>query len=159
MAIARVDIDLAGIRDLQTYLADMEKRITDFSVPLTEGSHLMLADIMEAIATHGSSWGEPWESHAPATEEKWGAHSMLDLTGRMIASLTRFVRPMLAGVEGNATTILMEHGRGSAWRGDGGGDGTEMPDRNIMGRKEETADLIISLCLDYAIDENGRIAA
>lgn len=152
----KVDIDVSGLKDLQRFLAGMENRITDFSVPLTEGSKLMLNDIMQAIATQGSSWGEPWEPHAEATIDRWGAHTMLNLTGEMIGSLARFVRPMLAGVGANATSLLMEHGRGGGWRG--GSDDTEMPDRNIMGRTEETTDLIVEMCLDYAVEESRAAA-
>lgn len=153
MSTTTVEFDLSGIRDLQRWLAEMGNRVTDFSVPLTEGSHLMYADIMEAIASHGSSWGEPWEPHAQSTIERHGQHQMLSLTGDMISSLFRFVRPMVAGVAGNATTILMEHGRGSGFRGDGAGGDTEMPDRNIWGRTETTEDRIVEMCLDYALGE------
>lgn len=153
----KVELDLSGLRDLQRYLAGMEVRVQDFSVPLTDGSKLMLNDILQAIATQGSSWGEPWLPHAEGTVERWGAHPMLDLTGQMIGSLARFVRPTVAGVGANATSLLMEHGRGAGWRG--GSDDTEMPDRNIMGRTQETEDAIVEMCLDYAVEESGRRAA
>ena len=137
----------------------------------------MYQDIMNAIATHGASWGDMWAEMSQSTILRHGAHSLMDFSGRMIRSLTRFVRPTVAGVSGNATTILHEHGRGRAWRGAPGNskkqrarraalvssgqlsNDLEMPVRDVMGYDDATIDLIVEMCLDYAVGENARIAA
>jgi hypothetical protein len=174
VAYGKVTIDVTSVRELQRYLTEMENRVDDFTVPLTDGTKLMYRDMMEAVATHGASWGELWNEMAQSTIVRHGPHALLDFSGAMLRSLTRFVRKTVAGVSGNATTILMEHGRSRGWRGSGGksgrraaqyaasfGDssGLEMPPRNIMGFREETLDAICEMCLDYAVDENARIAA
>jgi hypothetical protein len=174
VAYGKVTVDVTSIRDLQRYLTEMEVRVTDFTVPLTAGSRLMYADIMNAVASHGASWGELWAEMSQSTIIRHGAHSLMDLSGTMLRSLTRFVRKNVTGISGNATTILHEHGRGRGWRGASkktrraaryasafgdSGVGLEMPVRDVLGFEDSTIDLIAEMCLDYAIDENARMAA
>jgi hypothetical protein len=176
VAYGKVTIDVSSVRELQRYLTEMENRVDDFTVPLTDGTKLMYRDMLEAVATHGASWGELWDGMAQSTIVRHGPHALLDYSGAMLRSLTRFVRKTVAGVSGNATTILMEHGRSRGWRGAktkgksgrkaaqyaaafGDSSGLEMPARDLMGYRDETLDAIAEMCLDYAVDENARIAA
>jgi hypothetical protein len=176
VSYGKISINVASVQELQRYLTEVGNRVEDFSVPLTAGSKLIMQDILEAVTTHGASFGDLWDELSTSSIARHGAHSLLDYSGAMLRSLTRFVRKTVAGVSGNATTILMEHGRSRGWRGAatkgkkgrkaaqyaaafGDSAGLEMPTRDLMGYRDETLDAIAEMCLDYAIDENARIAA
>lgn len=175
--ISKFSIDVDAVKDLQRQLAAMAVRVTDFSVPLTEGSKLFFSDIKDAISTSGASWGEPWAEHAPGTEERWGSHPMMRLTDGIAEDLQRFVRPTMAGAFTRDPTVrLHERGRGRGWRSvkpnlsqrrrrsgtaslNAGysslGIALEMPSRYVMGFREDTIDLVLESCLDYAIGQQG----
>ncbi len=59
--------------------------------------------IEQEFAAEADPYGNAWKPHAPATVERWGPHSILDLSGTMRRSLD--VKPM----PGAGVSITLDH--------------------------------------------------
>lgn len=167
-----VAINTKAFVDLSAYLVGMEHRLEDLTVPLTEASILILRDVKNAFATGGASIGESWKPHSKATIERWGEHQFgQGPTGNLEASLQRFVRKFVCGVESHAPHAhLFENGKHSlASIATAGGTikrrhSLDTPgDKNQEGREFlrinlQTEEQIINLILDYAVLSQQKAA-
>lgn len=104
-------IDLAAMGRLEENIGKLA------GVP-SRASARVARDIGNAIdGQFGSAtdpYGRPWKPHAPATEERWGAHPVLQLTQAMRSSVD--VRPMA----GAGVSITIDHPAGvhqTGWSG------------------------------------------
>lgn len=179
-----VTIDVAQIALLDNDLSAMVERISDFSIPLTDGAKLILADVMSSFDTGGTSIGESWDPLAQSTIDrmqysggKSGSGFGQGPTGNLFDSIGVFVREFVAGVEATAPHAhLFENGHyGLITIGSGptqikrkhdptqptlaGFHAQRQPGREFLKMTEATVLAIEDLILDYAVGNFGQVAA
>src|SRR5581483_7477061 len=161
----RIEADFRDLAGLGDFLRRMEVRVEDFSAPLSEIANGMLEDVLGSFGSAGASLGLMWDVLSPATVARWGMHTFgHGPTGNLIASIHKFVRTFVAGVEATAPHVhLFEHGRhGVARIPTAGGEirvrhsaslatPEEQPGREFLLLTTERQEHGIDLILDYAL--------
>lgn len=159
------------VKELTSFLTGMEHRVEDFSIPFTHAAQWMLEDVRSSFQTAGSSIGEQWAPHAQTTIDRWGEHvfGVKPGGGNLAASLHKFVRKFVCGVEATASHAhFFENGHHSL--ASFGTGGTEIkirhsaatptdliqPAREFMKINPKREDQIVALLMDYALGEQGK---
>jgi hypothetical protein len=143
----KIDIDISRLRAFEQYLLGMQDRVSDFTIPLTKGSHKIQDDVITNWNTQGAFFGQAWPEHDPDTVERHGAHSLLRQSGGLFGSIRPFAGKFTAGSYTKAPHAHL-HDSGTEQFGK-----THNPPRLIFYIRAETADLIMEMCGDYAVAE------
>lgn len=143
----KIDIDVSRIRDFEKYLLGMEDRVSDFTIPLTQGSKWIYDDIITNWNTKGTFFGQAWPEHAKTTIERHGPHSLLRQSGGLFGSIRPFAGKFAAGAYSKAPHAHL-HNQGTEQGGI-----THNPTRLIFYIRPETVDRILELCGDYAVGQ------
>jgi hypothetical protein len=157
--VAHVYIDNSKIREVTAFLAGLETRLTDLSVPIMPGAVRARNDTLQDFNTGGATSGDPWSDLAASTRKRdkykdragkgrpiGAAHRPLILSRRFYDSVRWFVEKFAGGVSLGPAHWLNTHGTTNPKTGE-----PKNPGRDAGYISDETVTWTAENILAYAV--------
>lgn len=87
----KIDVDIEGDRQARLLFDEMQFKVKNpREYFVNHAGPILFKAEDKAFATQGASQGIPWKPHRPTTIDRMGPHRVLQHTGRLKRSLTRY---------------------------------------------------------------------